>query len=413
MAQHSDLNDTAAHGEGATFDVVLTGVRVGVPLSEATASLAALFKATPAQIAGLLDDRSHVVKQGCTPALAAVYRDAIEKAGGSCELVERARTTLTVDASLFREPPATEATAVRARTALPTSPERLARQIDAPVASQRQQTAARAFCFKCGTGLASNAAFCANCGAPQAVATVPVTEESTRASMGGATSNGIALRPEETILFEGDVVLLKSKISVSQTDAVITNQRLFVTEGSLVVEKGDVESVTEEKHGLDVKMVFKLRDGRVIAMTAANRQMFVAAAKILTGQAEMSAMPKQPELSSVKNGTAWLAAFGPIISTFVAVFLGTMLWGNMDQWRTSQIWQGAILRVALIYVFLRIDYLKLQSQGYNVKQLGLSDPITFPIYLFSRAKVFNNGSGPAVTWCVLVAIDLLLMLNSL
>lgn len=88
-------------------------------------------------------------------------------------------------------------------------------------------------CFKCGTGLTANAAFCANCGASQAVTTVPVAETSTRASMGGATSNGIALRPEETILFEGDVVLLKSKISVSQTDAVITNQRPFVTEGNV------------------------------------------------------------------------------------------------------------------------------------------------------------------------------------
>lgn len=413
MTQNIDPTDIATHDEEATFDVVLTGVRVGVPVSEATAKLASLFKATPVQIAGLLHDRSHVVKQGCAPALAAVYRDAIEKAGGSCELVERARPTLMVDAGLFQAPRASDASVAPASTFVPSIRELPARLIDAPAASQGQHAATRSFCSNCGTGMTATSAFCANCGASQSVeAGAPANERGAAVTV-RATASRIALRPQETILFEGDVVLLKSKISVSETDAVITNQRLFVSEGSVVAEKEDVESVTEEKHGLDVKMIFKLRDGQTLAMTAPNRQMFVAAAKILAGQADMSTMPTQPKLDKVKNGTAWLAAFGPLISAFVTVFLGTILWGNMDQWRTAQAWQGAIFRVALIYLFLRIDYLKLQGQGYNVKQLGLSDPITFPIYLFSRAKVFNNGSGPAVTWCILVAIDLLLTLNSL
>lgn len=217
-----------------------------------------------------------------------------------------------------------------------------------------------------------------------------------------------ALRPQEAVLFEGDVVLLKSKINVTQTHAVITDQRMFVSDGGIVVEKAGVESVSEEKHGLDVKMVFKLRDGRSLAMTAANRQAFVAASKILAGQAGISSMPKGPELSAVRNGTAWLAAFGPLIAGLIALIVGTMMWGNMDRWRTAQELQALLLRVALIYLFLRIDYLKLQGQGYNVKQLGLADPITFPMYLFSRAKVFKQGKGPAIAWSVLVAIEILL-----
>ena len=121
----------------------------------------------------------------------------------------------------------------------------------------------------------------------------------------------------------------------------------------------------------------------------------------------MSTMPTQPKLADVKNGTAWLAAFGPPISAVVAVILGTIVWGNMKYWGTAQDVQVLILRVALIYLFLRIDYLKLQGQGYNVKQLGLAGPITFPLYLFSRAKVFNNGNGPAIMWCVWFVIDVL------
>jgi hypothetical protein len=68
------------------------------------------------------------------------------------------------------------------------------------------------------------------------------------------------LRPQEAVLFEGDVVLLKSKLSVVETHGWITNQRLFIAEGSRTIEKPDIASCTEEKHGLDRKMVFGLRD---------------------------------------------------------------------------------------------------------------------------------------------------------
>lgn len=268
------------------------------------------------------------------------------------------------------------------------------------------------FCRGCGKQIHETAPMCPTCGAPQGVAVAAVVSEREGVVSGARTASGLSLRPQEAVLFEGDVVLIKSKVNVSQTEALITNQRLYVSDGGLAVEKKDVESVTEEKHGLDIKIVFKLRDGRILAMTAANRQTFIAAAKILAGQADMSSMPKQPKLSGVKNGTAWLAAFGPLIASLVTMIVGTIMWGNMTHWRTTQDIQALILKVALIYLFLRVDYLKLQSQGYNVKQLGLADPMTFPVYLFSRAKVFKNGKGPAITWSVLVAIDIFLLLAS-
>ena len=264
------------------------------------------------------------------------------------------------------------------------------------------------FCRGCGKQIHETAPMCPTCGAPQGVPVATAVSEREGVVAGGKTANGMALRPQEVNLFEGDVVLLKSKINVSQTQALITNQRLFVSDGGLAVEKKDVELVTEEKHGLAVKMVFKLRDGRILAMTAADRQTFVAAAKVLAGQADMNSMPKQPKLSNVKNGTAWLAAFGPLIAALITMIVGTIMWGNMTHWRTTQDIQALLLRVALMYLFLRIDYLKLQSQGYNVKQLGLADPMTLPLYLFSRAQVFKSGKGPAITWCVLVVIDILL-----
>lgn len=411
MTQESQPVDIAAEGGDATFDVVLAGVRAGVALSETTANLAALFKATPAQIAGLLDGRSHTVKRGCAPATAAIYKEAIEKAGGACELVRCMQATLLVDADVFHTPRERDMNIAPVPAVAPATHAYAAQQFNTSSTGQNQQAAPRAFCAKCGAASPADSAFCTNCGASQAVAPDAVARAGEGNVGGAVTASGIALRLQEVILFEGDVVLLKSKINVSQTDAVITNQRLFVSDGGVVVEKGDVESVTEAKHGWDIKMVFKTRDGRSLEMTAANRQTFVAAAKIFAGQADMSTMPKQTALSDVKNGTAWLAAFGPIIASFVTLIIATLMFGHISHWRLMQVLQALLLNVVLIYLFLRIDHLKLQSQGYNLRQLGLANPATFPLYLFSRAKVFKNGKGPAITWCVLVVIDIVIGLG--
>jgi hypothetical protein len=218
------------------------------------------------------------------------------------------------------------------------------------------------------------------------------------------------LRPGETVLFEGDVTLFKSKFGVVQTDAVVTDQRLMVVEGQQVHDAAAIISVTEEKHGFGKKMVLNLRSGGAITMTAPNHAVFKTAVMVLVGQATVDSMPTAPKLVQVKNGTAWLAAFGPLIAGVILIFLAPALWGTPELWGYGVLLQLFVVRVALIYLFLRIDYLNLQGQGYNVKQLGLADPITFPVYLFSRAKVFQNGKGPAITWTVLVVIDILLIL---
>lgn len=220
------------------------------------------------------------------------------------------------------------------------------------------------------------------------------------------------LRPGETVLFEGDVTLLKSKLSVVETDAMVTDQRLMVVEGKQGHEKADIAAVTEEKHGFTNKMVFTLRSGGAIALTAANHAGFKAAAMILTGQAAMGSMPKEPELAKVRNGTAWLAAFGPIIAGAVVLVLLALFWGgDLDRLRFINDVQLFAARVATIYVLLRIDYLSLQRQGFNVQRLGIADPITFPVYLFSRAKAFGHSKAYAITWCALVGIDILLALG--
>jgi hypothetical protein len=220
----------------------------------------------------------------------------------------------------------------------------------------------------------------------------------------------VPLRPDEVVLFEGDVTLLKSKLSVTETEVVISNQRMMVLNGKQAIEKADIASVQEGKHGFADKIVFTLRDGDTLAFTAANHAGFKAAALILAGQGDMSSLPTAPKLSKVKNTTAWLAAFGPFISGLITIVLGVMMSGDPESWSTFTAIKLLIIRMVLIYLFLRIDYLSLQKQGFNVKQLGIAAPITFPVYLFSRAKAFGHGKAYAIVWCVLVGIDILLML---
>jgi hypothetical protein len=218
-------------------------------------------------------------------------------------------------------------------------------------------------------------------------------------------------RPQETVLFEGDGTLLKSKLNVKETEVVVTNERLVIGASGQTVEKADIASVTEGKHGFAAKLVFALRDGSTINLMAANVGSFKAAAFILAGQSEAGVIPAMPAprvLSQVKNGTAWVAALGPLFTAVIVAILVALFWGNPDNWGWLTVIQILLLRIALLWMFLRIDYLSLQKQGYAVRQLGLADPAVLPYYLFSRAKVFGHSKVYGITWCVLVALDLLL-----
>lgn len=217
-------------------------------------------------------------------------------------------------------------------------------------------------------------------------------------------------RPQESVLFEGDGTLLKSKINVKETEVIVTNERFVIGASGQTIEKADIVSVTEGKHGFAAKLVFALRDGSTIDLMAANVGSFKAAAFILAGQEEgagaIPAMPAAPALSQVKSGTAWVAALGPLFTTIIVAILVALFWGNPDNWGWLTVIQILLLRIALLWMFLRIDYLSLQKQGYAVKQLGLADPAVIPYYLFSRAKVFGHSKVYGITWCVLVALDI-------
>ncbi|MBB4223924.1 hypothetical protein [Variovorax guangxiensis] len=216
-------------------------------------------------------------------------------------------------------------------------------------------------------------------------------------------------RPQEAVLFEGDGTLLKSKLNVKETELVVTNERLVVTVSGQTIEKAGIASVTEGKHGFAPKVTFVLRDGSTVDLMAANAHGFKAAAFILAGREEGGSMPAAPELSKAKNGTAWVAALGPLFTAIIVAILARLFWGDPDNWGLLALIQIFLLRVAFIWLFLRIDYLSLQKQGYAVKQLGLADPITLPYYLFSRAKVFGHSKLYGITWCMLVALDFLLV----
>lgn len=84
--------------------------------------------------------------------------------------------------------------------------------------------------------------------------------------------------------------------------------------------------------------------------------------------------------------------------------------GIPDHWSTMALLKIGILKLVLIHLFLKIDYLKLQAQGFNLQQLGVTNPSNIFTYLFSRAKAFKQGKGYAITWCVSFAIEVLALL---
>ena len=107
----------------------------------------------------------------------------------------------------------------------------------------------------------------------------------------------------------------------------------------------------------------------------------------------------------MKNITAWIAALGPPLSGLVVLLISAMLGWHLENVNIFGWMQLFIFRISLMYVFLRMDYVAIQSQGFNPVKLGIVSPQQGPYYLFSRAKAFRQGRAYAITWCALFVID--------
>lgn len=221
------------------------------------------------------------------------------------------------------------------------------------------------------------------------------------------------LRADETVLFQGDVANIKSLTNIKEGGGSVTNQRCnFQWAGqSFAAEKHELASVQEQKHGLATKLVLQHKNGESIAVQAANMRGLKNALYALAGLKFEEAALKQPELSAVKNVTAWLAALGPVWADLSFLLLASIMGWDLDGSLTFMSLLKIILfKVTVIYLFLRIDHIKLQQQGYNTVALGITGPEKLPYYLFSRAKAFGQGKAYAITWCVLVALEILWLL---
>lgn len=215
---------------------------------------------------------------------------------------------------------------------------------------------------------------------------------------------------QEIVLFQGDASLVKSAFSIVQGNAVGTNQKFVFSgdkKGDIILQRADILSAEEVKHGLGTKWAVKTKAGDTYQFIAANAAGLRQTMLTLTGQEGIAQVThKQPELSAVKNGTAWLAAFGPTLSGAITMIVLYVLNGGIsDSWSATALLTIAIFKLVLIHLFMKIDHLKLQSQGFNLQQLGVSSPVNIFTYLFSRAKAFGHGKAYAITWCVTFAVE--------
>ncbi|MDF3835909.1 hypothetical protein P3W85_23590 [Cupriavidus basilensis] len=227
----------------------------------------------------------------------------------------------------------------------------------------------------------------------------------------------IQLQTDEKILFEGDASLLKSALSIVQGSAVGTNQRFVFhgdKRGTITLSQADISSAREVKHGLGTKWAVQTQTGETYQFLAANAAALRQVMLTLTGQeASAQAAHKEPELSAVRNWTAWLAAFGPTLAGFIAVLLMLIAGGLPTTWSLLGLIKLWVFKLAVIYTFLRIDYLKLQAQGYNLQKIGVPAPTNIFTYLFRRAKAFGHGKAYAVVWCASFAEQVYSLLSVL
>jgi len=225
-------------------------------------------------------------------------------------------------------------------------------------------------------------------------------------------ASSLNIRADETILFEGDVSKFKSWTSIKLGSGIVTNQRCIFQWGneSFTAEKSELKSVEEQKHGFTTKIVVEHKSGERVSLIAANRRGLKNSMYALAGMQSEDEALKQPEASDVNNRTAWVAAFGPLLADIIVLLIYSIMGWNLNYATFTQLVRIVLFKVVLIYSFIRIDYLSLQAQGFNPSAMGILPPEKFPVYLFSRAKAFGHGKAYAITWCVLIGIEILVLL---
>lgn len=213
----------------------------------------------------------------------------------------------------------------------------------------------------------------------------------------------------ETILFQGDASLIRSVLSMTQGSAIGTTERFVFSgdkKGDITLHRADIKSVEEAKYGFAKKWVVTTTTGQRYQFLATNAAALKLAMLTLGGQEVPPGTYKEPLLSDVKNGTAWLAALGPTLSGVLLLIVGSLMNWNLQSTSNLALFKMWVFKLAMIYMFLRIDSANLQWQGFNTVKLGIVAPEN-PSYLFSRARAFGHGKGYAVTWCVLLSIEVL------
>jgi len=228
-------------------------------------------------------------------------------------------------------------------------------------------------------------------------------------------SSTFQVRPNETILFQGDVANLQSLLNIKQGHGVVTDQRCVFQWGSetFTAERQDLADVQEQKHGFGTKLIASRRDGATVTVQAPNMRGLTGAMLALAGRQSVEAAAAQPAKSAVKNGTAWLAALSPFLSGLIVVIVySAMGWAAVEA-SAFGLLKLIVFRFVLIYLFMKIDHQSLERQGFNTVLLGIVGPEKFWAYLGSRAKAFGHGKGYAMTWWVLLVLDLLFVLLAL
>jgi hypothetical protein len=226
-------------------------------------------------------------------------------------------------------------------------------------------------------------------------------------------SSAFQPRADETVWFQGDVANIKSLTNIKEGGGAVSNQRCHFqwASQSFTAEKHELATVVEQKHGLGTKIVIQHKNGESVTVQAPNMRGLKNALYALAGLQSEAAALKQPELSAVKNATAWLAALGPIWADLSFLLVAALMgWNLQADLSLVGFLRIIVFKLVVIYLFLRIDHISLQRQGFNTEALGIAAPEKFPMYLFSRAKAFGHGKAYAITWCVLAALEIVWLL---
>jgi len=118
----------------------------------------------------------------------------------------------------------------------------------------------------------------------------------------------------------------------------------------------------------------------------------------------------KPELppSVIREKWVWCLASVPIPVSWLLKYILLLILGINESALWTCLWACFVITIIMNSVFIVLDIKELKRCGRDISGVLWLGLFLIPVYLFVRAATYTKRYAPAIVWCVLFLLDILL-----